>query len=293
MSADRFVDWGLAERVAVALGGNDGPPGAFDQEALDTACAEATALALDYSQLCPSEELPRPELVDRAEWARLGLRTLRELSVELERQVADGLSLPGPLGGLARSAGGRRGRGRGRDRGRLRSPQGARPVRRLAGAGGEAAAAGVRGREPRRRTPRARRGPRPLPALDRHPREHPLDPVRLGPLAPGASGRARRAADRRRFVATRPGLASRAGQAAVPQRSPRGGSHDPARRPRPPARGARAEAHSRPPSGVDVRDRGARRARHGRRRRASSIPAMRASASASRLGGTAAAGWAR
>ncbi len=54
----------------------------------------------------PSEELPRPELVDRAEWARLGLRTLRELSVELERQVAEGLSLPGPLGGLARSLAG-------------------------------------------------------------------------------------------------------------------------------------------------------------------------------------------
>ena len=102
MSADRFVDWGLAERVAVGLGGNDGPPGAFDQEALDAACTEATALALDYSQLSPAEELPRPELVDRAEWSRLGLRTLRELSVELERQVAGGLSLPGPLGGLAR-----------------------------------------------------------------------------------------------------------------------------------------------------------------------------------------------
>jgi coenzyme F420 biosynthesis associated uncharacterized protein len=106
MSADGFVDWGLAERVAVALGGNDRTTGAFDQNAVDSACAEAVALALDYSRLRPAGELPRPELVDRAEWARLGLQTLRELSEQLERRVADGLSLPGPLGGLARSLAG-------------------------------------------------------------------------------------------------------------------------------------------------------------------------------------------
>ena len=106
MSASRFVDWGLAERVALALGGQDGAPGAFDQEALDSACAEATAVALDYSRLSPNRELPQPELVDRAEWARLGLRTLRELSEGLERQIADGLSFPGPLGGVARSLAG-------------------------------------------------------------------------------------------------------------------------------------------------------------------------------------------
>jgi coenzyme F420 biosynthesis associated uncharacterized protein len=106
MSASGFVDWRLAERVALALSGNGGAPGAFDQDAVDSACAEATALALDYSRLRPAGELPRPELVDRAEWARLGLRTLRELSVELERRVAEGLALPGPLGGLARSLAG-------------------------------------------------------------------------------------------------------------------------------------------------------------------------------------------
>jgi coenzyme F420 biosynthesis associated uncharacterized protein len=106
VSASRFVDWGLAERLAVAIGGSDGAPGAFDQSAVDAACGEAMPVALDYSRLRPAGELPRPELVDRAEWARLGLRTLRELSVELERQIADGLSLPGPLGRLARSLAG-------------------------------------------------------------------------------------------------------------------------------------------------------------------------------------------
>jgi coenzyme F420 biosynthesis associated uncharacterized protein len=106
VSASRFVDWGLAERIAIALGGGHGTPGTFDQRALDAACAEAVTMALDYSRLRPAGELPAPELVDRAEWARLGLRTLRELSVELERRLADGLSLPGPLGAVARSVAG-------------------------------------------------------------------------------------------------------------------------------------------------------------------------------------------
>lgn len=103
MSASRFVDWGLAERVAVGIAGEDGAPSTFDQRALDSACAEAVALVRDYTELHPRGDLPQPELVDRADWARLGLRTLRELSEELERRVADGLALPGPLGGLARS----------------------------------------------------------------------------------------------------------------------------------------------------------------------------------------------
>jgi coenzyme F420 biosynthesis associated uncharacterized protein len=106
MSAGGFVDWRLAERVALALGGKDGASDGFDQQAVDSACAEAAALALDYSRLRPAGELPRPELVDRAEWAHLGLRTLRELSERLESRVAEGLSLPGPLGGLARSLAG-------------------------------------------------------------------------------------------------------------------------------------------------------------------------------------------
>jgi coenzyme F420 biosynthesis associated uncharacterized protein len=92
--------------VALALGGDDGDAGAFDQGAVVAACADAVALVLDYSRLRPGGELPQPELIDRAEWARIGLRTLRELSDELEHRVADGLSLPGPLGGLARSLAG-------------------------------------------------------------------------------------------------------------------------------------------------------------------------------------------
>jgi coenzyme F420 biosynthesis associated uncharacterized protein len=54
----------------------------------------------------PSEPLPAPELIDRAEWARLGVRSVHELSERLERRIAEGIRLPGPLAGLARSLAG-------------------------------------------------------------------------------------------------------------------------------------------------------------------------------------------
>ena len=134
MSPSGFVDWGLAERLALALGGGDGAPGAFDQQAVDSACTDAVALALDYSRLRPAAELPPPELIDRGEWARLGLRTLRELSEQFERRVAEGLSPPRSAWRPRPLPGGSRGGRRGRDRGRLWGAQGTRPVRRAVGA---------------------------------------------------------------------------------------------------------------------------------------------------------------
>ena len=106
MSERRFVDWGLAQRIAVGLAGEGAPAGPFRQEAVDDACAEAVTLVLEYTRLSLAQPVPSPELVDRAEWARLGLRTLRELSEDLERRIAEGISLPGPLGSAARSLAG-------------------------------------------------------------------------------------------------------------------------------------------------------------------------------------------
>ena len=60
MSAHGFIDWGVAERVALALGGNDGARDGFDQAAVNGACADAVALVLDYSRLRPAGELPQP-----------------------------------------------------------------------------------------------------------------------------------------------------------------------------------------------------------------------------------------
>src|SRR5207244_12115515 len=102
---------------------------------------------------------------------------------------------PGTARGPRSLAGRGRGGRRGRDRGRLWRAQGARPVRRPARADREAAALSVRGPEPDRRTSRARRGSGAVPAVDRDPREHALDPVRLGPLAPAAPDGASRTVD--------------------------------------------------------------------------------------------------
>jgi len=111
MSEGGLVDWGLAQRVATALAREgerpaNGATAPFGREALAAACADAVDVVLGYTRLQPSGELPEPELVDRAEWVRTGLRTLRELSGGLEDRIADGISLPGPLGGVARSLAG-------------------------------------------------------------------------------------------------------------------------------------------------------------------------------------------
>jgi coenzyme F420 biosynthesis associated uncharacterized protein len=102
----RLVDWGLARRIAVRLAGTDREAGPFEQPALEGACADAVGLVEEYTRLKPCGPLPAPQLIDRAEWARLAVGSLEELSGELELRIADGLRLPGPFGGLARSVAG-------------------------------------------------------------------------------------------------------------------------------------------------------------------------------------------
>jgi coenzyme F420 biosynthesis associated uncharacterized protein len=106
VSVDRFVDWSLAQRVAMGVAGGGSAPGYFSPSAVEAACADASGLVLDYTRLTPDRPLPRPEVIDRAEWARVGLRTLRELSHAFEARVASGIRGPGPLGGVARSLAG-------------------------------------------------------------------------------------------------------------------------------------------------------------------------------------------
>ena len=74
--------------------------------AVESACTEARNLVLGYTGLAPSRPLPEPEVVDRTEWAHVGLQTLRELSGGFEARMAGGLKAPGPLGGVARSIAG-------------------------------------------------------------------------------------------------------------------------------------------------------------------------------------------
>jgi coenzyme F420 biosynthesis associated uncharacterized protein len=103
---DGFVDWNLAHRVATGVAGGGADPGYFAGPAVEAACDEAIGLVVEYTRLTPTRPIPRPEVVDRAEWARVGLRTLREVSHEFEERLAGGMNAPGPLGGMARSLAG-------------------------------------------------------------------------------------------------------------------------------------------------------------------------------------------
>jgi coenzyme F420 biosynthesis associated uncharacterized protein len=103
---ERFVDWRLAQRVAEGVAGGGAAPVAFDQAAVDSACTDARELVLEYTRLTPEHALPAPEVVDRAEWVRVGLGTLRELSRAFESRVATGMKAPGPIAGVARSVAG-------------------------------------------------------------------------------------------------------------------------------------------------------------------------------------------
>jgi coenzyme F420 biosynthesis associated uncharacterized protein len=104
-----LIDWGLAERLALTIGGSasgTAARGPFDHAAIQDASAEAVEMVRDYTGLEPASDLPPAEAVDRAEWSRTGLGTLRELSEDLEDRIAGGITLPGPLGSIARSVAG-------------------------------------------------------------------------------------------------------------------------------------------------------------------------------------------
>jgi coenzyme F420 biosynthesis associated uncharacterized protein len=98
-----LVDWGLAERVALGVAREADAPPQFGRAAVAEACVDARELVIAYTGLAPAGELPAGESVNRAEWSRAGLRTLREVAGELERGLPAGLALPGPLGGVARA----------------------------------------------------------------------------------------------------------------------------------------------------------------------------------------------
>jgi coenzyme F420 biosynthesis associated uncharacterized protein len=107
-----IVDWGLAERVGVAVAGDSQPPdgdgGArpFGPAAVAVASAEAAARVADYTRLVAPSRLPAAEAIDRPDWVRGGLRSLRELAAGLDDRLASGIDLPGPLGSVVRGVAG-------------------------------------------------------------------------------------------------------------------------------------------------------------------------------------------
>lgn len=113
MSTPELVDWALAERVAAAIAGSsngaarpDPAVRPFGPDAVAAACEGAAVKVRDYTGL-GGGATPPGEAIDRGEWARAGIGNLRDLAAGLELRLAEGLSLPGPLGGIMRSIAGR------------------------------------------------------------------------------------------------------------------------------------------------------------------------------------------
>ena len=101
-----MIDWDMAERVAGAVAGTPngdaGKPLPGDLAAMAT---EARVRVVAYSRLEPANELPPPEAVDRAAWAKANLFTMRgTLAPLLEK--AEQQTGTGPLAGPLKAAGG-------------------------------------------------------------------------------------------------------------------------------------------------------------------------------------------
>ena len=107
MSAS-LIDWPLAERVSLRVAGAGDAdarqtPSPLSPGSLTATCREAQGLIRGYSGLDPQAGLPAPEAVGRAEWSRSALGTVKGLTDDLQRENDIEISLPGPLGSVARS----------------------------------------------------------------------------------------------------------------------------------------------------------------------------------------------
>jgi coenzyme F420 biosynthesis associated uncharacterized protein len=99
------IDWTLADRVAGAVAGSPNGDSAKPLPGdLDAMAADARVRVVAYSRLEPANELPAPEPVDRATWAKANLVTMRGTLEPLVDKI--GPSGNGPLAGPLRAAGG-------------------------------------------------------------------------------------------------------------------------------------------------------------------------------------------
>jgi coenzyme F420 biosynthesis associated uncharacterized protein len=105
--SDSLVDWRLATRVAGGVAGGDAPghpgPRPLRAGSLVATCEEAEQLVRGYAQLDADAGIPAPEAIGRSAWSAAMISTLRDLATEVERENEVRISLPGPLGSIARS----------------------------------------------------------------------------------------------------------------------------------------------------------------------------------------------
>jgi coenzyme F420 biosynthesis associated uncharacterized protein len=94
----RLVDWGLAERIAIALTGS-GTAWPGGPEEIRAESDRAGALVRRYTGLRVSEALPQAELIGREEWARVNISTFRQMAEGVETTLAGRMN--GSGGGVA------------------------------------------------------------------------------------------------------------------------------------------------------------------------------------------------
>lgn len=101
-----IVDWGLAERVAVAAAGEGPSAMASGRVDLTGAGERSQQAVIAYTQLSPAEPVPEAEWVSRREWAAINLRSIRELLAAAETRLGGSLA-PGRAGAMIDAVGGR------------------------------------------------------------------------------------------------------------------------------------------------------------------------------------------
>jgi coenzyme F420 biosynthesis associated uncharacterized protein len=84
----RLVDWALAERLALALGG-EGPRWPGGEDELRAESERAAHLVRRYTGLRPRGSLPAAELIGRDEWSRVNLASFKEMSAGVEAKIAE------------------------------------------------------------------------------------------------------------------------------------------------------------------------------------------------------------
>ena len=102
-----LVDWGLAERVASLVAGDD-PQSARAKGAteLEDAASLSAGAVIDYTGLVPETRLPDAQWVSRRAWAEINLAAMRDSLATIETELAGRIG-GGPLGAVAGATVGR------------------------------------------------------------------------------------------------------------------------------------------------------------------------------------------
>ena len=97
-----IVDWGLAERLALALAG-EGPRWDGSEEELRAESDRAAKLVRRYTGLKPKGGLPEAELIGRAEWAEVNIESFRNMSARVEATLEERMESSGRPSSVSRT----------------------------------------------------------------------------------------------------------------------------------------------------------------------------------------------